>query len=46
MTKESDVLTLRGDRNLWIDFVAEVKKQKKTVWEVLEQFIRKFLKKP
>lgn len=42
--KEKDIITLRGDRNVWIDFVAQVKKQKKGVWEVLEPFIKKFIK--
>lgn len=46
MTKKyGDVITLRGNRDLWIDFVAQVKKQKKSVWEVLESFIKKYLKK-
>lgn len=46
MTKKyGDVITLRGDRNLWIDFIAKVKKQRKTVWEILEPFIKSFLKK-
>ena len=39
-----DVITLRGDRNLWIDFVSKIKKEKKVVWEVLEKFIKKYLK--
>ena len=39
-----DVITMKGDRNLWIDFVAKVKKQKKQVWQVLEKFIREYLK--
>ena len=43
--QEKDVLTFRGDRDLWIDFVAKVKKKKKNVWEVLKQLIIKFLKK-
>lgn len=39
-----DVITFRGDRDLWIDFVAKVKKDRKQVWEVLEKFIRSYLK--
>lgn len=39
-----DVITFRGDRDLWIDFVAKVKKDRKQVWEVLEKFIRAYLK--
>jgi len=40
-----DVITLKGDRNLWIDFVTKIKKERKQVWEVLEKFIRAYLKK-
>jgi len=42
MTK--DVITLRGDRELWIDFVSKIKKQRKEVWEVLEKMIKDYLK--
>lgn len=42
--KEKTVLTFRGERNLWIDFVAKVKKERKSVWEVLEKFIKDYLK--
>ena len=40
-----DVITLKGDRDLWIDFVAKVKKEKKQVWGVLERLIKEYLKK-
>lgn len=40
-----DVITFKGDRNLWIDFVAKLKKDRKQVWEALEKFIRAYLKK-
>ena len=39
-----DIITFRGDRELWIDFVAELKKRRKKVWQVLEEFIRSYLK--
>jgi hypothetical protein len=39
-----DIITLRGNRNLWIDFVAKIKKEKKQVWQVLEEWIKKYLK--
>lgn len=44
MTKEKDIISLRGERDLWIDFVAKVKKDKKEVWDVLSKLIRKYLK--
>lgn len=39
-----DVITLKGNRDLWIDFVAKIKKEKKEVWEVLEKMIEDYLK--
>lgn len=43
--KEKEVLTFRGERDLWIDFVAKVKKERKGVWEVLKKFIKDYLKR-
>ena len=40
-----DTITLKGNRNLWIDFIAKIKKERKEVWEVLEPFIKDYLKK-
>ena len=40
-----DTITLKGDRNLWIDFVAKIKKEKKEVWQVLEKLIKEYLKR-
>ena len=39
-----DIISIKGERNLWIDFIAKVKKEKKEVWEVLEPIIKKYLK--
>lgn len=39
-----DVMTFKGDRDRWIDFVTKVKKERKTVWEVLSGFIESYLK--
>jgi len=39
-----EVITFRGDRDLWIDFIAKIKKNRKNVWEILEGFIRNYLK--
>jgi len=39
-----DIITFRGDRELWIDFVAKIKKERKKVWQVLEGFIKEYLK--
>lgn len=43
--KKKEIITLRGNRDIWIDFVAKVKKNRKQVWEVLEEFIRTYLKR-
>lgn len=40
-----DTITLKGNRNLWIDFVAKIKKERKEVWQVLEKFIKQYLRK-
>ena len=39
-----EVISLKGDRNLWLDFTNKVKKNKKQIWEVLEPFIKKYTK--
>lgn len=39
-----EVLTFRGNRDLWIDFVAKIKKERKEVWDVLGEMIKKYLK--
>ncbi len=39
-----EIITLRGNRKLWCDFVNKLRKEKKEVWEVLEPFIKKYLK--
>ena len=45
MKTQPPTITIRGDRNVWIDFVATVKKQKKDVWEVLEPLLKNYIKK-
>ncbi len=45
MKKEKSVITFKGDRDTWIDFVSKIKKQRKKVWEVLEPLIKEYIKK-
>jgi len=45
MKEEKSVITFKGDRDAWIDFVSKVKKQRKKVWEVLEPLIKEYTKK-
>lgn len=37
----NDIITIRGERELWLDFTHKVKKDKKKVWPVLRPFVRK-----
>ncbi len=37
------VITIRGERELWLDFVHKAKLDKKRVWDVLEPFLRKYI---
>jgi len=38
-----DIITIRGERELWIDFIHKAKKEKKKAWEVLSPFLRKYV---
>lgn len=40
-----DIITLKGDRGLWIDFISKIKKNKTQVWLVLKPFIKEYIKK-
>lgn len=41
---EKEVISFRGERDKWLDFVHELRKDKKEVWDVLSDFINKYLK--
>lgn len=41
-----EVITFRGNRDVWIDFVSKVKKKRKTVWDVLEELLKKSISEP
>ena len=38
-----DVITIRGERELWLDFIHKAKKENKKVWDVLSPFLRKYV---
>ena len=38
-----DVITLRGERELWLDFIHKAKKEKRKAWDVLSPFLRKYV---
>jgi len=40
----SHTITIRGQRDLWLEFVHKTKKEKKTVWEALRPFLTKYVR--
>ena len=38
-----DIITLRGERELWLDFIHKAKKEKKKAWDILSPFLRKYV---
>ena len=38
-----DIITIRGERELWIDFIHKAKKEKKKAWDVLNPYLRKYI---
>lgn len=36
-------INFKGNREKWINFIATIKLQRKTVWEVLEPMIDKYI---
>ena len=42
MPNKDDIITIRGERELWLDFTHKVKKDKKKVWPVLRPFLKKY----
>ena len=41
---KSDDITIRGEKELWLDFAHKVKKDRKKVWEVLRPFLNKYIR--
>ncbi len=37
------VITLRGERDLWLDFLHKARKDKKKVWDILTPYLRKYV---
>ncbi len=38
----NDTISVRGERDLWLDFIHKAKKEKKKAWEVLSPFLKKY----
>ena len=37
-----EIITIRGERELWLDFIHKAKKEKKKAWDVLSPFLKKY----
>ena len=37
-------ISLRGNRDVWIDFTNKVRKERKQIWRVLEPMLKNYLK--
>jgi len=38
-----DTLSIRGERELWLEFIHKAKKQKRKAWEVLSPYLKKYI---
>ena len=38
-----DAISLRGEREVWLEFIHKAKKEKKKVWDVLSPYLRKYV---
>jgi hypothetical protein len=38
-----DTLSIRGERDLWIEFVHKTKKEKRRAWDVLSPYLKKYI---
>jgi hypothetical protein len=39
------LISLRGDRDIWLDFTHKVRKNRKQIWEVLEPMLKEYIRK-
>ena len=38
-----DTISIRGERELWIEFIHKAKKERKKIWDVLSPYLKKFI---
>ena len=38
-----DTISIRGDRELWLEFIHKAKKEKKKAWDVLSPYLKKYI---
>ncbi len=37
------VITLRGERDMWLNFIHKIRKNKRRVWDILSPYLRKYV---
>lgn len=42
--ENSELISMRGNRDLWLDFTHKIRKKKLKVWDVLQPMIKEYLK--
>jgi hypothetical protein len=45
LNSDFTLISLRGNRDLWQDFMYKIKKNKKQVWEILEPMLKDYIKR-
>ncbi len=38
-----DAISIRGERELWLEFIHKAKKEKRKAWDILSPFLKKYL---
>jgi hypothetical protein len=38
-----DTISIRGERELWLEFVHKAKKEKRKAWDVLSPYLKKYI---
>ena len=38
-----ETISIRGERDLWIEFIHKAKKEKKKIWDVLSPYLKKYI---
>ena len=41
---KENIISLRGDKELWLEFAIAVKRKREQIWGVLKPFIKKYIK--
>ena len=41
---KKEIITIKGDREMWMEFAIAVKRNKTTIWDALEKKIDEYIK--